>query len=340
MWSRPGSAAPPPDPIPDTAGRTKPRAGGLVAPGGRHLATPAWPRGRRRRPTPPARRTRNWSRDNQALKRHGALTMAPGLRRLATPAGRQHRHQGRVRRRVARTQARRRLTKGLAQAVHRHRRENPADPSVRVHHERHRQRPHAARTARPDPAVARRSPPSSPAVPATPTGAMTPSPPALPPRSSRPAGTERAGGPTPPARSALSSDQWRTMPHPTTRSCGQRTVSAGPSGDDGAAVTPEAAPRPGCIATQPGQRLPARRFDRHVAKFQVRVAVLNGFTTLGISITEAVGWICPGEAATGPSTVSCNRAIRNEEAPLRLGFLSSKSWACLVEPSGIEPLTS
>ncbi|MRH22239.1 IS5 family transposase [Rhodovulum strictum] len=38
-----------------------------------------------------------------------------------------------------------------------------------------------------------------------------------------------------------------------------------------------------------GQRLSAREFDRQVAEFQVRVAVLNGFTALGIPITEAVG---------------------------------------------------
>ena len=38
-----------------------------------------------------------------------------------------------------------------------------------------------------------------------------------------------------------------------------------------------------------GQRLSARDFDRQVAEFQVRVAVLNGFTALGRPITEAVG---------------------------------------------------
>jgi hypothetical protein len=30
-------------------------------------------------------------------------------------------------------------------------------------------------------------------------------------------------------------------------------------------------------------------FDRRVAEFQVRVAVLNGFTALGMPVTEAVG---------------------------------------------------
>ena len=38
-----------------------------------------------------------------------------------------------------------------------------------------------------------------------------------------------------------------------------------------------------------GQRLSARDFDRQVAEFQVRVAVLNGFTALGIPVTEAAG---------------------------------------------------
>ena len=38
-----------------------------------------------------------------------------------------------------------------------------------------------------------------------------------------------------------------------------------------------------------GQRLSARQLDRQVAEFQVRVAVLNGYTALGIPVTEAVG---------------------------------------------------
>ena len=39
----------------------------------------------------------------------------------------------------------------------------------------------------------------------------------------------------------------------------------------------------------PGQRFVARDFDRQVAEFQVRVAVLNGFTALGIPVTGAAG---------------------------------------------------
>jgi len=38
-----------------------------------------------------------------------------------------------------------------------------------------------------------------------------------------------------------------------------------------------------------GQRLAARDFDRQVAEFQLRVAVLNGFTALGIPVTEVLG---------------------------------------------------
>ena len=39
----------------------------------------------------------------------------------------------------------------------------------------------------------------------------------------------------------------------------------------------------------PGQRLAARDFDRQVAAFQIRVAVLNGFTARGIKVTETLG---------------------------------------------------
>ena len=38
-----------------------------------------------------------------------------------------------------------------------------------------------------------------------------------------------------------------------------------------------------------GQRLMARDFDRQVAELQVRIAVLNGYTALGIPVTKAVG---------------------------------------------------
>jgi hypothetical protein len=38
-----------------------------------------------------------------------------------------------------------------------------------------------------------------------------------------------------------------------------------------------------------GQRLMAWDFDPKVAEFQVRIVVLNGFTSLGIPVTEAIG---------------------------------------------------
>lgn len=38
-----------------------------------------------------------------------------------------------------------------------------------------------------------------------------------------------------------------------------------------------------------GPRLMARDFDRQVAEIQVRIAVLNGYTALGIPVTESVG---------------------------------------------------
>jgi hypothetical protein len=43
-----------------------------------------------------------------------------------------------------------------------------------------------------------------------------------------------------------------------------------------------------CV-TLPGQSLMARDFDRQVAEIQIRVAVLNKYTVLGIPITEVVG---------------------------------------------------
>jgi hypothetical protein len=38
-----------------------------------------------------------------------------------------------------------------------------------------------------------------------------------------------------------------------------------------------------------GQRLMARDFDRQVAEFQIRIAVLNGYTALGIPVTRVAG---------------------------------------------------
>jgi hypothetical protein len=38
----------------------------------------------------------------------------------------------------------------------------------------------------------------------------------------------------------------------------------------------------------------AREFDRQVAEFHIRIAVLNGFSALGIPVTELVGSVCLG----------------------------------------------
>ena len=62
-----------------------------------------------------------------------------------------------------------------------------------------------------------------------------------------------------------------------------------------------------CVKLQ-GQRLAARDFDRQVAEFQIRVAVLNGYTTLGILVTDAVGKVCPGQGEPGTSANLCDRA--------------------------------
>ena len=61
-------------------------------------------------------------------------------------------------------------------------------------------------------------------------------------------------------------------------------------------------------AKLPDQRLSARDFDRQGAEFQLRVAVLNGFTAPDIPVTEAVGSACPGKGDVRPSADLCNRA--------------------------------
>lgn len=38
-----------------------------------------------------------------------------------------------------------------------------------------------------------------------------------------------------------------------------------------------------------GQRLMARDFDRQVAGGQIRIAIMNGYTALGIPVTQAMG---------------------------------------------------
>jgi len=82
--------------------------------------------------------------------------------------------------------------------------------------------------------------------------------------------------------------------------CGRRNAPVGPSGDDGEGSArhrfdggPERCHRQSHVKTRlpfvklQGQRLMAWDFDRQVAKFQVFVAVKNGFTVLGIPVTKA-----------------------------------------------------
>ena len=57
-----------------------------------------------------------------------------------------------------------------------------------------------------------------------------------------------------------------------------------------------------------GQRLMARDFDRQVAEVQIRIAVMNGYTALGIPVTETVGRIRPGKGEPRTSEALCNRA--------------------------------
>jgi hypothetical protein len=38
-----------------------------------------------------------------------------------------------------------------------------------------------------------------------------------------------------------------------------------------------------------GQRLKVRDFDRQVAEVQIRIAIMNGYTALGIPVTKTTG---------------------------------------------------
>jgi len=71
----------------------------------------------------------------------------------------------------------------------------------------------------------------------------------------------------------------------------------------------------------PGQRHIARDLDRHVAKLQIRAAVLTGVTHLGVPVTEVVGRLCPGTADHRPSDDLRNRATKGCPTPLVYCFL-------------------
>ena len=108
--------------------------------------------------------------------------------------------------------------------------------------------------------------------------------------------------PTPQGRSAFSSDQWRKMPCPATKPCAQNGGSVKPTGGPsrqhpldapaGQWMGPLSPPEPrrdeDALCGPAPHGTMARNFDRQATEFQVRVAVLNGFTAPGIPATETV----------------------------------------------------
>jgi hypothetical protein len=79
-------------------------------------------------------------------------------------------------------------------------------------------------------------------------------------------------------------------------------------------------------AKLPGQRLSARDFDRQVAKFQVRVAILNGFTALGTPVTEVAAQIYPGKGALRSSADLCDRVERAGASGRDRWFSEAFGW--------------
>lgn len=58
-----------------------------------------------------------------------------------------------------------------------------------------------------------------------------------------------------------------------------------------------------------GQSLMACDFDRQVAEMHVRIALLNGYTALGIPVTAAVEYIRSGKGKLRSRPDLCNNAI-------------------------------
>jgi hypothetical protein len=78
-----------------------------------------------------------------------------------------------------------------------------------------------------------------------------------------------------------------------------------------------------------GQRLMARAPERQVAKLQVRVAIMDGLTALGIPITKAAGQVSPGKSETWPSVSLRNTvALQNcvEKVVVSLGHDVLLNW--------------
>ncbi|KAA8607511.1 hypothetical protein AL035_19530 [Salipiger aestuarii] len=72
-----------------------------------------------------------------------------------------------------------------------------------------------------------------------------------------------------------------------------------------------------------GQRLMARDFDRQIADIKVRIAVMNGYTALGVPVTQAVRSIRPGKGEPRILQALCNRAMYHDKLlspPMKLAF--------------------
>jgi len=59
----------------------------------------------------------------------------------------------------------------------------------------------------------------------------------------------------------------------------------------------------------PGRRPGDQNFDRQVAKFQGRIAILAGFTAPGMPITGIAGKVCPGKEKVRQPPDLCNSAV-------------------------------
>ncbi len=77
-----------------------------------------------------------------------------------------------------------------------------------------------------------------------------------------------------------------------------------------------------------GQRLMARDFDRQVAEFQVRVAVLNGYTALDIPVTKAMGWSVREKGQSGRQPI-CATELRPRT--ILIPVLAAKHGRSLTE---------
>src|SRR5690606_19335960 len=94
--------------------------------------------------------------------------------------------------------------------------------------------------------------------------------------------------PAPQEREALES--YHSRSHGPKRSPSRREISgAHPLATMERISPPKPHRNKDALCETAGQRLMARDFDRQAAELQVRIAVLNGYTALGIPVTEAVG---------------------------------------------------